>query len=92
MLNKGNEKYVLSLKSSCALDIIPDTIETGVFSVKIGGWVESPRYTTGVVSIRRKYVNRYLEQGWGAYRVEETDREALLELLNRDGFTEGYYT
>ena len=92
VLNKGNEKYVLSLKDLCTLDIIPDMIEAGVFSMKIEGRMKSPRYTAGVVSIYRKYVDRYLERGRKAYRVEEADRKALLELFDRGGFTEGYYT
>ncbi|MBS5063371.1 MAG: U32 family peptidase [Hungatella hathewayi] len=92
VLNKGNEKYVLSLKDLCTLDIIPDMIEAGVFSMKIEGRMKSPRYTAGVVSIYRKYVDRYLERGRKGYRVEEADRKALLELFDRGGFTEGYYT
>ena len=92
VLNQGNEKYVLSLKDLCTLDLIPDLIETGVFSLKIEGRMKSPRYTAGVVSIYRKYVDRYLERGKKGYRVEDADRRALLDLFDRGGFTEGYYT
>lgn len=92
VLNKGNEKYVLSLKDLCTLDLIPDMIEAGIFSLKIEGRMKSPRYTAGVVSIYRKYVDRYLEWGRKGYRVEDADRKALLELFDRGGFTEGYYT
>ena len=90
-LNKDSEKYVLSLKDLCVLDILPDIIEAGVYSLKIEGRMKSPRYTAGVVSIYRKYVDRYLEQGREGFRVEAHDRRTLLDLFDRGGFTEGYY-
>ena len=58
---------MLSLKDLCTLDILPDIIEAGVYSLKIEGRMKSPRYTAGVVSIYRKYVDRYLEQGRDGY-------------------------
>ena len=61
---------MLSLKDLCTLDILPDIIEAGVYSLKIEGRMKSPRYTAGVVSIYRKYVDRYLEQGRDGYFVE----------------------
>lgn len=53
--------------------------------------MKSPRYTAGVVSIYRKYVDQYLALGRAGYRVEEADRRALLDLFDRGGQTEGYY-
>lgn len=91
-LNKSSERYVLSLKDLCTLDILPDIIEAGVYSLKIEGRMKSPRYTAGVVSIYRKYVDRYLEQGRDGYSVEPEDRKMLLDLFDRGGFTDGYYT
>ena len=90
-LNKSSERYVLSLKDLCTLDILPDIIEAGVYSLKIEGRMKSPRYTAGVVSIYRKYVDRYLECGRDGYYVEQEDRRTLLDLFDRGGFTEGYY-
>ena len=90
-LNKSSERYVLSLKDLCTLDILPDIIEAGVYSLKIEGRMKSPRYTAGVVSIYRKYVDRYLKQGRDDYRVEPEDRKMLLDLFDRGGFTDGYY-
>lgn len=91
ILNRKDEKYVLSLKDLCTLDILPDVLEAGVFSLKIEGRMKSPRYTAGVVSIYRKYVDRYLQRGRKGYRVDPEDRKALLELFDRGGQTEGYY-
>lgn len=82
---------MLSLKDLCTLDILPDIIEAGVYSLKIEGRMKSPRYTAGVVSIYRKYVDRYLKQGRDGYRVEPEDRKMLLDLFDRGGFTDGYY-
>lgn len=91
LLNGKNEKYVLSLKDLCSLDILPDILEAGVFSLKIEGRMKSPRYTAGVVSIYRKYVDRYMEYGRKGYQVDPADRKTLLDLFDRGGQTEGYY-
>ena len=90
-LNNKDERYVLSLKDLCTLDIIPDLIEAGVYSMKIEGRMKSPRYTAGVVSIYRKYADLYLEKGREGYRVDAADRKKLLDLFDRGGQTEGYY-
>lgn len=90
-LNRENEQYVLSLKDLCTLDILPDIIEAGVYSLKIEGRMKSPRYTAGVVRIYRKYVDLYLDQGRDGYHVEPGDKRELLELFDRGGFTAGYY-
>lgn len=91
LLNKKNERYVLSLKDLCTLDILPDILESGVCSLKIEGRMKSPRYTAGVVSIYRKYVDLYLEKGRAGYHVEEADRKTLLALFDRGGQSQGYY-
>lgn len=90
-LNKKDDRYVLSLKDLCTLDILPDILEAGVYSLKIEGRMKSPRYTAGVVSIYRKYVDRYLRQGRDGYHVEPADRKLLLDLFDRGGQTDGYY-
>ncbi len=86
-----DERYVLSLKDLCTLDILPDIIESGVYSLKIEGRMKSPRYTAGVVSIYRKYVDYYLKHGRDGYKVDPADRKLLLDLFDRGGFTDGYY-
>ena len=91
VLNPGDSKYVLSLKDLCTLDILPDILEAGVYSLKIEGRMKSPRYTAGVVSIYRKYVDRYLKSGRKGYHVDPRDKKILLDLFDRGGFTDGYY-
>ncbi|MSS07558.1 U32 family peptidase [Clostridium sp. WB02_MRS01] len=90
-LGGGSDRYCLSLKDLSTLDIIPDMIEAGVYSMKIEGRMKSPRYTAGVVSIYRKYADLYLAHGREGYRVEEQDKKMLLDLFDRGGQTDGYY-
>ena len=90
-VNRKNERYVMSLKDLCTLDLIPDLAEAGIYSLKIEGRMKSPRYTAGVVSVYRKYVDRYLEYGRKGYRVDPEDVKKLSDLFDRGGFTQGYY-
>ena len=90
-INKKNEKYVLSLKDLCTLDLIPDILEAGVCSLKIEGRMKSPRYTAGVVSVYRKYVDMYLKNGRKGYKVDPADKRMLLDLFDRGGQTDGFY-
>ena len=90
-INKKNEKYVLSLKDLCTLDLIPDILEAGVCSLKIEGRMKSPRYTAGVVSMYRKYVDMYLKNGRNGYKVDPTDKRMLLDLFDRGGQSDGFY-
>jgi len=90
-LGKKEERYCLSLKDLSTLDLIPDMIEAGVYSMKIEGRMKSPRYTAGVVSIYRKYTDLYQKNGRDGYKVEDRDRKILLDLFDRGGQTDGYY-
>ena len=85
------EQTLLSPKDICALDLIPQIAEAGVYSLKIEGRMKRPEYTAGVVRIYRKYVDQYLQNGAKGYQVAEADRKELLLLFNRDGFSRGYY-
>ena len=59
--------------------------------MKIEGRMKSPRYTAGVVSVYRKYVDQYLAHGKDGYRVDPKDKKLLLDLFDRGGFSDGYY-
>lgn len=91
LINRRDERYVLSLKDLCTLDILPDLLEAGIYSLKIEGRMKSPRYTAGVVDLYRKYVERYQQKGREGYRVDPADRMVLLDLFDRGGQTTGYY-
>lgn len=85
------DSNILSLKDLCTLDILPDILEAGVFSLKIEGRMKSPVYAAGVTSIYRKYVDMYIAKGRKGYKVDKADKEKLLMLFDRGGMTDGYY-
>ena len=87
----GEKGFLLSPKDICTLELLPDILEAGVYSLKIEGRMKRPEYTAGVVRIYRKYVDQYLLKGRENYRVEQEDLRQLMELYNRGGFTLGYY-
>lgn len=84
-------KYLLSPKDICTLEILPDIVEAGVYSLKIEGRMKRPEYTAGVLRIYRKYVDMYLEKGRKGYQVDPEDMGELMDLYNRGGFSTGYY-
>lgn len=90
-LNDKNSLYALSLKDMSTLEIIPDILDAGVYSLKIEGRMKSPEYAAGVVSIYRKYVERYNEKGVEGYKIDKNDMDNLLDLYSRSGSVTGYY-
>ena len=87
----GKKQHYLSLKDICALELIPDMIEAGIDSFKIEGRMKKPEYVAGVASMYRKYTDLYLSQGRKGFYVRPEDRELLMDLYNRGGFSEGYF-
>ncbi|MBQ4068917.1 MAG: DUF3656 domain-containing protein [Lachnospiraceae bacterium] len=75
----------------CTIKILPEIIESGVYSLKIEGRMKSPEYTAGVVSIYRKYVDLLKKNGPKKYHVEDKDYKKLEQIYSRSGFNEGYY-
>lgn len=90
-INKDKEHW-LSPKDICTLELIPDLIEAGIDSFKIEGRMKRSEYVAGVTSMYRKYVDLYLENGRKGFSVSSEDKEALMDLYNRGGFSSGYYT
>ena len=86
-----NGSHLLNLKDLCTLDILPQIVEAGVTSLKIEGRMKSPRYTAGVVSVYRKYLDRVLAGETAHWKAAEEDRELLRMLFDRGGFSDGYY-
>ncbi len=80
--------YLLSSKDVCTLDIIPELINAGVKSFKIEGRMKSKEYVGIVTSIYRKYID--LAESNKEYKVDEEDREKLMQIFNRGGFSTGY--
>lgn len=90
ILNPPSESWLLSLKDMCTLQYLPDMAEAGVMSFKIEGRMKSPLYTAGVVSIYRKYLDQYLENGRKNWKIDPKDLYALSQYFDRGGFTDQY--
>lgn len=97
---KLKENYILSPKDMCTIELLPELVESGVYSFKIEGRMKQAEYAAGVVSVYRSYVDKYLvdlERFGDAvrakenYRVSKEDNRKLFDFGNRSGFTEGYY-
>lgn len=84
----GKTGYFLSPKDMCGIDRIGELIEAGVASLKIEGRMKSPEYVAVVTGIYRKYIDAYYREG--GYKVSKEDKESLMQIFNRGGFSEGY--
>ena len=89
-LNKFDEQYLLSPKDICTIRILPEIIAAGITSLKIEGRMKRPEYTAGVVRIYRKYLDLLADEE-AVYKVDDKDYQELMDLYNRDDFSEGYY-
>ncbi len=72
-----NGKLLMNMKDICTLDILPQIVAAGVCSLKIEGRMKGPRYTAGVVSIYRKYLDKLLKKGDGLSVNGRKAREAF---------------
>ena len=90
LLNHGNP-YILSLKDLNTLEFLPQIAESGVYSFKIEGRMKSAQYAAGIVSVYRRYMDKYLDGGKENYAVTQEDMKKIYDFGNRNGFTDGYY-
>lgn len=88
---RGAESYPLSLKDLCTIRMIPELVDSGIYSFKIEGRMKQAEYAAGVTAIYRKYLTSYERNPDQPYRVSDEDYQRLLDLGNRCGFTDGYY-
>lgn len=84
------ESYPLSPKDLCAVRLLPEMARAGVYSFKIEGRMKKTEYAAGVTAVYRKYMDYFLQES-GCTDISKEDFSRLLELGNRNGFTEGYY-
>lgn len=76
--------FVLSPKDLCGITDIPMLAESGVYSLKIEGRMKQAEYAAGVVSLYRKYVDRYL------YDINEARAKGMPEDEARKFAKENY--
>ena len=79
---EAGKGYPLSLKDLCAYDSVMELICAGVNVLKIEGRMKSAEYAAGVTAIYRELI----DGNGDAAR----DRQRLLALGSRSGFTNGY--
>lgn len=86
---KGEKSFLLSPKDICLLEDIPQLCRAGIDSIKIEGRLKSPQYVALVTSVYRKYLDQY--QKTGDVKVQADDRQKLMQIFNRGGFSKGYF-
>ncbi len=92
---EAGESYPLSMRDLSVLSILPDLLDAGIDAFKVEGRMKSPEYVAGVISVYRKYIDRYSE--WvqngrkNAWTVEKEDRDLLENLYIRTDLSTGYY-
>lgn len=90
-ISGDQESYILSPKDMNTLELLPQLLDMGIDSLKIEGRMKRPEYTAGVVSIYRKYIDRY-EQSEGKNRqIDKKDVQKLEELFRKRGYSKGFY-
>lgn len=90
-ISSDQEKYILSPKDMNTLEILPQLLDLGIDSLKIEGRMKRPEYTAGVVSIYRKYIDKYMESGGKDRKILKQDIQALEELFRKRGYSQGFY-
>ena len=89
-LDKG---YLLSPRDLCSLENLPKLIKAGVKSLKIEGRMKSPTYVATVTKIYRKYIDlayKYINNEISKYEVTLIDKQNLMQVFNRGGFSSGH--
>lgn len=84
-------KYLLSMKDMCVIDILDDLIGAGIDSFKIEGRMKSPAYVYGVTEIYRRNIDLITADPKGVYSPSHEDRKHLTDLYSRGGISDGYY-
>ena len=83
----GLQGPLLSLRDLCLLDDLPALCASGVRSLKVEGRLKSPEYVAVVTSVYRRALDAVAR---GDFRPDPAQREQLLQIFNRGGFTRGH--
>lgn len=85
IIDKG---YLLSPRDLCGLEFLPQLIKSGVNCLKIEGRMKTPEYVATVTRIYRKYID--LAEKNISFEIDEIDKQDLLQVFNRGGFSNGH--
>ena len=85
VIDKG---YLLSTRDLCSLELLPELIHSGIDSFKIEGRMKTPEYVATVTRIYRKYID--LACSDNEYSILAEDKQELLQVFNRGGFSTGH--
>ncbi len=83
----NKDKYLLSTKDLNTLYYIDKLIDIGVDSLKIEGRMKRPEYVYTVVSLYRRAIDSYVDNGF--IDISENDIKEIKKLFNRN-FTKGF--
>jgi len=75
---------LLSLKDLCLIDYIHELAEMGIASLKIEGRMKGEDYVRAVVSAYRAVLD--------GKKLSDKQKQAMLSVFDRGGYTDGYYT
>ena len=83
----GEDAPLISLRDLCTLDDLPKFCEAGVSSLKIEGRLKSAEYVAVVTGVYRRALDLIAR---GEFCASEREKEKLLQIFNRGGFTRGH--
>ena len=86
----GNSSYLISPRDLMAIDLLPLLKNAGISSLKLEGRMKSAEYVAIITSIYKKYLDMLENAGESSFKVDEADKEILMQAFNRGGFTRGY--
>ena len=85
-----NGKYLLSMKDMCALELIPQLLDTGIDSLKIEGRMKNEYYVASAVDAYKELCKDY---ALGQFSIDKAMQYKfkLANIYNRGGFSDGYF-
>ncbi|MBP3427759.1 MAG: U32 family peptidase [Clostridia bacterium] len=87
-LEDGTSGYLLSTKDLMLIDRIPQLRDAGVFSFKLEGRMKRPEYVGVITRAYREALDA--AEAYVPYHPDQKTIDALRQVFNRGGFTEGY--
>ena len=87
-LDDGTKGYLLSTRDLMLIDHLPQLRDAGVYSFKLEGRMKRPEYVGVVTRAYREALDA--AEAHVPYHASEGTREALRQIFNRGGFTDGY--